>query len=128
MYNYGLPSGIECCYNDITSKCDHCEVNGKQCVSLFILGLLSDKASSQVKVARTWNAVLQSIDKQRFTSRFSFTYAFGGLHNMKNLVNFSRNYLLTGKLLFKDDPVISLTKGRAASGPCLHVRGLLKKI
>lgn len=91
--------GIECSYNDITLKCDHCAEDRKQCVSLFILELLSDKATSQVKVSKTWDAIVRSIDEQRFASRLSFTYAFGGLHNMKNLVNFSRNYVLTGKLL-----------------------------
>ena len=48
-------------------------------------------------MSKNWSAITKIACEGLFTSRYAHTYGFGMLHNLKNIVNFTRNYLLSDK-------------------------------
>ena len=46
-------------------------------------------------MSNNWSAVLRTFSETLSSSRYHHTYGFGMLHNMKNVVNFTRNYMLS---------------------------------
>ena len=85
-----------CCdYEYIDEQCGECKKLGLECVSLFVVVTLYDMGSSHKKASIEMPSLDSMSEGRDLFRRDMFSFAFGGLHLCKAIVNCSRNHVLT---------------------------------
>ena len=84
-----------CDYQFVDEQCGECKKNGLDCVSLIIMVTLWDMGSSHKKASIEMPSLDSGSMGRDLFRREMFSFAFGGLHTCKAVVNCSRNHVLS---------------------------------
>ena len=90
-----VDAGYECSYVSLKEQCSECLSRGIDCESLVVLHISWDMGSSHVKTEKTVPKITILSTNEEFCNPKLQTFAFGGLHLSKAIINCIRNHSLS---------------------------------